>query len=214
MIFLNRIYSFGVISVAIMLLMSCGHSSEQSGATTSIQTIHWQLDGNGFVQFLTNDPRYYDYIMVNAYTQTNEALMTTVTATVIKYSGSLCTGYGIVFCVQDNYNFYRLLIDAAGQYSVYSRVGGTWSVIIPWATPSTYLSSGVGVMNEISVTQQSPHNFVVYFNGTQVTAFNDSNFSGGKAGFCAYVGTQADENFPYTPEDIRFKLNSPVVYPP
>ncbi len=212
--FFNRIYSFGLVSAVFMLLVSCGQSSNNSSTSTSIQTIQWQLDGNGFVQFSTNDPQYYNYIFWNTYTQTYESLMSTVTATVEKQSGSLYAGYGIVFCYQDNNNFYRLLIDAAGQYSVYSKVGGTYSAIIPWTTtPSLHLNSGIGVENEISVIQQSPNNFSVNFNGTQETTFSDNNFSGGKAGFCASIYDQTHENFPYTPEDIRFKLSSPVAYP-
>jgi hypothetical protein len=213
--FLNRIYSIGLVFATCMLLISCGKSSDDPAApSTSIQTIKWQLDGNGSVQFLTNDAQYYKYLFWNTYTQTNESLMSTVTATVEKQSGCLYSGYGIIFCYQDNNNFYRLLIDAAGQYSVYSRVGGNYSAIIPWTTtPSAHLNSGVGVANVISVTQQSPNNFSVNFNGTQETLFSDGTFTGGKAGFCMYIGDQTGENFPNTPEDIRFKLSSPVAYP-
>ena len=210
--FLNRFYGLWLVSLVCILLISCGHSSNQSNPSTSIQTIRWQLDGNGFVQFSTNDPQLYHYIFWNAYTQSNEVEMTTVTATVKKQSGSLFGGYGIVFCYQDVNNFYRLLIDAAGHYNVYSKVSGTYSAIIPW-TPSTHLNNGVGVENVISVTQQSPNNFIVNFNGVQETLFGDGNFTGGKAGFCAYIDDQADENFPNTPADIRFKLTAPVAYP-
>ena len=211
---LSRIYCYWLVPAVCMLLISCGHSSNNSSTSTSIQTIQWQLDGNGFVQFLTNDAQYYDYIFWSTYTQTNESLMSTVTATVKKQSGSLYSGYGIVFCYQDNNNFYRLFIDAAGQYSIYSKVGGNYSAIIPWTTtPSAHLNSGVGVENEISVIQQSPNNFSVNFNGTQETTFSDGNFSGGRAGFCAYVAKQSEENFPNTPEDIRYKFSSPVAYP-
>jgi hypothetical protein len=140
--------------------------------------------------------------------------MTTVTATVKKQSGSLYSGYGIVFCHQDSNNYYRLLIDAAGQYSIVSIVAGTHYAIIPWTTaPSVHLNSGVGVANVISVTQQSPNNFSVNFNGTQEANFSDGNFTGGKAGFFASVDVQTGENFPDTPEDVRFQLSSPVAYP-
>ncbi len=211
---LNRFYRSTLILVFFMLLVSCGDSYNQTiiSSNKPIETIFWQLDGKGNIQFYTNDSKYYDYIFWNSYSQTDEALMSTVTATVIKQSGSLRGGYGIIFCYQDNNNFYRLLIDAAGQYSVYSRVTGTYNVIIPWSD-SAHLNSGVGVANEISVTQVSSNNFSVKFNGTQEALFSDGNFSGGKAGFSAYVETQADENFPNTPEDIRFKLSLPVAYP-
>ncbi len=195
--FFNRIYSIGIVLAACMLLISCGKSSDDPAApSTSIQTIKWQLDGNGSTQFLTNDAQYYNYFFWNTYTQTNESLMSTVTATVMKQSGCLYSGYGIIFCYQDNNNFYRLLIDTTGHYSVYSKVGGNYSAIIPWTSTFTAnLNSGVGVANVISVTQQSPSNFSVNFNGTQETLFSDGTFTGGKAGFCIYIADQAAENF-------------------
>jgi len=214
--FLKRIYRFGLVSAAFTLLISCGQSGNSPiivNNTPSIQTVNWQLDGSGFVQFLTNDSQYYNYNFWNTYTQTNESQMTTVTATVKKQSGSLSSGYGILFCYQDNNNFYRLLITTGGYYSVYVKVGGTYSAIIPWtSTPSLHLNGGVGVENEISVTQQSLNDFSIYFNGTFETTFSNANFSGGRAGFSVSV-SPTTENFPYTPEDVRFKMSSPVAYP-
>jgi hypothetical protein len=211
---LKRINRLLLVSAVCMQLMSCGQESGPSTSSTSIQTIKWQLDGNGSVQFLTNDAQYYNYNFWDTYTQTYETQMTTVTATVKKLSGSLYSGYGIVFCHQDSNNYYRLLIDAAGQYSVSAIVGGTHSAIIPWTTaPSIHLNSGVGVANVISVIQQSPNNFSVNFNGTQEAIFSDANFTGGKSGFLASVDVQTGENFPNTPEDIRFRLSLPVAYP-
>lgn len=213
MSFLNRIFIFMLVPVVCMLIFSCGQESDTSISSTNVQTIKWQLDGNGSVQFLTNDTQFYDYTFWNTYTQTNEIQMTTVTATAMKTSGCLNGGYGIVFCYHDSNNFYRLLIDATGQYSVYARVGGTYSVIVPWAPAHTaLLYSGVGVTNVISVTQQSPNNFSVIFNGTHETTFSDGNFTGGTAGFSVGIN-QTGENFPNTPVDVRFKLSSPVSYP-
>jgi hypothetical protein len=200
-----------LVLAASMLLMSCGGSGSSS-PSASIQTNKWQLDGNGYVQFLTNDPQYYNYSFWNSYTQTNETQMTTVTATVKKQSGSLNGGYGIIFCYQDSDNYYRILIDADGHYNVVAKVAGVYSAIIPW-TPSQHLKSGVGVENVIGVSQLGPNNFSVNFNGTQETLFNDGNFTGGRAGFSASVNVQAAENFPNTPEDLRFKLSSPLAYP-
>lgn len=198
-----------------MLLTSCGggHSSNDSGSSTSTQTIKWQLDNEGFVQLFTNDPQYYGYSFWNTYTQTNQSPMATVTATVKKMSGSLSSGYGVIFCYQDNNNFYRLLITTGGYYCVYEKVGGTYNTIIPWTSiPSPHLNNGVGVENVISVAQPTLNNFSIYFNGSFETSFSDSNFSGGKSGFTMSV-SPTTENFPYTPEDVRFKMSSPVTYP-
>jgi len=195
------------------VLTSCGGGGGSSSPASTAQTIKWQLDGNGFVQFFTNDPQWYGYTFWNTYSQANEPQMTTVTASVVKQSGSPTCGYGIVFCYQDSNNFYRLLIDANGYYCVYAKVAGVYTAIIPWTQAHTaLLNSGFGVPNEITVTQQSPNNFSISFNGTQETAFSDQNFTGGTAGFCMGISATT-ESFPTTPEDARFRLTSPVVYP-
>lgn len=213
MTILKRIYRFGLVSAAFMLLISCGQSSNSPVSNTpSIKTIKWQLDESGFVQFFTNDAQYYNYGFFTTYNQTYALPMTTVTATVKKQSGNADSGYGIVFCSLDSTNLYRLLIVTTGYYMVSAKVGGTYSTIIPW-TASANLNSGFGVENVISVVQQSPYYFIILFNGTQETTFSDGNFSGGRAGFSAFITSQANENFPYTPEDVRFKLSLPVTYP-
>jgi hypothetical protein len=214
----KKILMMSASVLLVVALTACGGSSGSNNVSASApsnaQTIKWQLDGNGSVQFLTNDPQYYGYTFWDSYTQANELQMTTVTATVEKLSGSLNSGHGIVFCYQDTNNFYRLLIDAGGHYSVYAKVGGTYITVIPWITTnSAILNSGFGVSNIISVTQQSLHNFSVSFNGKEETQFSDNNFTGGTSGFSTSVSPVSGENFPVTPEDVRFKLSSPVVYP-
>lgn len=204
-------YRWMLVLTAGLLLVSCGSSSSSS---VSVQTNRWQLDGNGFVQLLTNDAQYYGRVFVTDFTQTGQTPMDTVTAVVNKHSGSLYGGYGIIFCYGDSNNYYRLLIDAAGQYSVYAKNNGVDTVIIPWEiAASPNLKTGVGVENVISVQQITLSNFVIYFNGVQEATFNDTTFSGGTAGFAAYVGTKDDENFPDTAVDVRFKLTSPLANP-
>jgi hypothetical protein len=209
--FPKRVHNVMLLTVVCLLLISCGGGG--SSSSTSIQSIQsptWQLDGTGFVQFTTNDSRYYQYNFWSTFTY--EALMSTVTATVKKQSGSASSGYGIIFCYQDNSNFYRLMITVGGYYAVTKRVGGTTTPIIDWI-PSGLLHPGFGVENGVSVVQTSPFNFTVYFNGTQATTFFDPNFSGGRAGFYAYVSDQTRENFPDVPVDIRFKMSSPIIAP-
>ena len=211
----RRFNVYLLVSAVCMLLMSCGQGGgDSSSPAATVQTIKWQADGNGFVQFLTNDAQYYQYGFWYMPSKSYETQMTTVSATVKKESGSLYSGYGIVFCYQDTNNFYRLVIDAAGHYVVHAKVAGTLTSIIPWSpTYTAQINSGLGAANVISVVQQSPGNFSVLFNGTQETTFSDSNFTGGWAGFYASIAYQAHESFPNTPEDIRFELNSPIVYP-
>ena len=207
----SRIYRFGIVSAAFMLLISCGYSTDNPRTPPKIQTIAWEPDGNGFVQYLTNDAQYYGSSNFITYSQTNEPQMSTVAAVVEKKSGSPSSSYGIVFCLQDNDNLYLLLITTNGYYCVYEKVGGMYSAIIPW-TVSPLLKHGVRVENEISVTEQTLNHFTVYFNGSFETTFSDGNFPGGTAGFYASV-SPTTEHFPSTPEDVRCKLSSPVAYP-
>ena len=197
----------------VAILTGCGGGSSDPTAAAPLQTIQYQLDGNGFVQFYTNDTQWYGYGFWNTYTQTAEAQMSTVTVIVDKQSGASSAGYGLIFCHQDTNNFYRLLIDANGHYSVYSNVAGIYNPIIAWTAPQTsVIKSGFGVANVITVTQTSPHSFAISFNGKQEAQFADQNFSGGRSGFCAFV-SYTYENFPGTPEDVRFKMSAPVAYP-
>jgi hypothetical protein len=212
--FLYRIYRVVIMAGACLLLISCGgQSSNDSSSSTIVQSPTWQLDGNGFVQFVTNDPQYYQYTSWYIIGP-NENLMSTVTATIKKQSGNAGTGYGIIFCYQDNNNFYSLSIETTGHYHVWARIGGAYSELVSW-TASTDLNNGFGVENEVSVVQTSLYNFAVFFNGTQVRTFTDTgfNFFGGRAGLYASIYDQAHENFPSTPVDVRFKMSSPIVYP-
>lgn len=196
-------------------LAACGSGG---GSTTDVpvaaQTVKWQPDSTGYAQFMTNDTQWYGYGMWLHDSSSHEAQTSTVTATVIKKSGANNSGYGIIFCYQDSDNFYRVLIDTLGHYTVAAKVAGTYTTVIPWSAPQTAtINAGYNVSNEISVTQTSPHNFALSFNGVQEVAGVDTNsFTGGDAGFYASVSSTA-ENFPIIPEDIRFKLTSPVVYP-
>lgn len=207
---IKRVNSIGLAAVACFLLISCGGGGSDS--SPSIQSPTWQLDGNGFVQFITNDSLYYQYNFWSTSNLTYESPMSTVTATIKKQSGSPNSGYGIIFCERDNDNFYLLMIHTGGRYSVTKRVAGATLGIISLTT-SANLHTGFGVENEVSVVQTSPYNFTVRFNGTQETTFQDFDFFEGRAGFYVYVSDQTRENFPNTPVDVRFKMSSPITAP-
>jgi hypothetical protein len=210
----RRTLIFTVGLFLVLALNGCGGGSGGAAAPVASKTVEWQADGNGYVQFFTDDPKWYGYGLWNYNGQTYQAQMSSVTAVVEKKSGASTDGYGIIFCYQDNSNFYRLLIDTRGHYTVISKVSGTATVLVPWTTAhSAWLNSGVGVTNELTVAETSPGNFSISFNGTQEAQFSDNNFVGGKSGFYMSVAPSAYENFPAAPEDVRFKLISPVNYP-
>jgi hypothetical protein len=203
----SRAVRVGVLAVlAALLLLSC--------EPPVYTTIEWEPDGDGFVQYSTNDPHYYSTAHSLPLAVEHETPMTTVTATVKKMSGSSVGGFGIVFCYQDENNFYRLLITTDGHYDVWEIEGGTWNEQVPW-TYTPYLNTGLGVENDIGITKDlpSPGDFTVTLNTYNVMFFTDSSLAEGDAGPCLWVGSYSEENFPEIPEDARFKMDAPEQYP-
>src|SRR4051812_7930985 len=99
---MKRYFNLGIIlSIFLVSLLSgCGKSSP------TYQTIRFENDGNGFNQFYTNDPQYYNHIFT--YTDTDLTDPTSFEVAVKKISGSTIKVYGIVFGYQDIKNFYEI----------------------------------------------------------------------------------------------------------
>jgi hypothetical protein len=196
----------------VVALAGCGGGGSSPSPVIATQTAKWVADSD-YVRFMTNDAQYYGQGLWRTLSQSNESVMTTVTASVVKTSGYAGAGSGIIFCYQGTNDFYRLLIDPLGHYTLASKVGGTYTTLIPWSSPqSSVIHNGYGVENVISVTQVSPNNFSISFNGMHETDFTESHFTGGEAGFYISISS-THENFPAIPEDVRFKLASPAIYP-
>lgn len=204
-----------LVFLFLSFVAACGGGGGGSNVPAPVEThtIQWQPDGNGAMQFLTNDPAWYGYGFWYGIGATEEAQMTSMAANVEKKSGSANTGYGVIFCYQDSSNFYRVYITVGGYYSVSARVAGTYTQLIPWTSPQhATIYTGFGVPNAISVTQVSPNNFAIGFNGVQEIVLTDSSFTGGKSGFAVSV-SPTYESFPAVPEDVRCKLVAPVQFP-
>lgn len=210
---MKRSMLFYLVLAILFILSGCGGGNASSSSPT-FQSPTWQNDGNGFLQFTTNDPHYYSYNFWSTY-NTHESIMSAVTATVKKASGNANSGYGIIFCQQDVDNFYRLMITINGHYAVTARVAGVTTSIIPWSAPSVAtLYTGYGVENLISVVQTTPYHFAIYFNGVLETTFTDPNFYAGWAGFYVWITDPSrGESFPGIPADVRFKMSGPIVVP-
>ncbi len=73
----------------------------------------------------------------------------------------------------------------------------------------------MGAVNDIGITKDLPNpgDFTVTFNTHDVSFFTDSSLTEGDAGPCLRVGSYANEEFPGVPEDARFQMLAPVVYP-
>ncbi len=182
----------------------------------SVQRILWQDDGAGFVQFSTNDTNDCGYLFTHAIGSPFTP-MSSVEIQVKKVTGSSNNSHGILFCYQDDNNFYRIGITVNGYYTItkkvsgilYYNVGGSsWSTTDPSSWPiSSHLNTGFDITNNIKIINNGSGNFDVYFNDIYETSFTDTTFTGGYNGYYDNVGTVSQENFP-TPEDVRVKLLS------
>jgi hypothetical protein len=171
-------------------------------------------DGNGYLQFETNDPAYLNSGWYDWDLSTNQATTSwTTTVTIIKNSGAIGNGAGIIFCYSDASNFYRVLVAWNGGYRIDKKVAGAYSTIQGWSS-SVMINKGLSASNEISVQEIGANNYFLSINSVLVTNFTDSSLAtGGMGGFYVSVGTSGSENFPYNSVDVRFKMTSPVSFP-
>lgn len=212
---ITAVSATGVISAvsAGTTMITATASDGKTSATCG--TAVWQADGNGYLRYLSNDTAFYNWWFFHSpANQTSLPLATNpVTVTVAKVSGLSSEGYGIVFCEQDSNDYYRLLIASNGQYQVVKYLANVAYTLVPW-TVSTAIVQGQGttVTNVLKVSQPSAGSIAITINSILVNTVSDSAFSGGKTGFWA-GNAQTGESFPGTPEDIRFKITSPIAYP-
>ena len=208
-----------VICIIILLLITIQALISCSGKTEIITiieiiTIMWEEDENGYLQFCTNDPNYYNYYFYAWDTESFKDPMTVVVGEIKKISGYEYGGYGMLFCFQDENNFYLVLIDTMGYYTIWERNNGDWIEHIPWEY-SSYLKKGYNIINKLNIEYNHDHNsFTISFNDVTQTTIYDSSFSGGCLGGFVEVYGEKEENFPDTPVDVRFKLinnNPPAV---
>jgi hypothetical protein len=196
-------YLLLIIIILTAIFISCENDD------IPIETILWEEDGQGFIQFSTNDynyrgePIYMNYI-------NSENPMVEVDTIVKKISGFDKQGFGIIFCYQDSDNYYRLMITIKARYQFSKYVGGEKEIIIDWSD-GIGLVEGFEVENRIRIVQETAHNFRFFFNGADNGLLADTSFDHGDSGFLASVSVY--ENFPSKPEDCRYKQILPVAIP-
>ncbi|MBN1525686.1 MAG: hypothetical protein JW904_14500 [Spirochaetales bacterium] len=190
--------SFFVIS---MFFVSCALIS------FTVETIAWQADIDGYTQFKTNNEDYLGVSQLIWDAGSNEATMNVFELEIKKNTGMNNVGFGGIFCVQDEDNFFRILIHENGRYNIYKKITGTWHEIRDW-TASSHLLEGYGESNIIRVEYMGGNNFDIYFNNQFIETINDTAFTGGMYGF--YTGISTLEEFPDIPVDVRFKRLQPA----
>ncbi|BDU50077.1 hypothetical protein [Haliovirga abyssi] len=189
----------GVIMVMTVLNFGGCFSNKSDTNSVVAKTIEWEKNDNGELEFYTNDTDYknasYWFVLNSPY----EDPMKSFEVYAKKVSGYKDGGYGIIFGVQDNSNFYRLLITETGFYQVSKKVQDENTVILNWNRGNN-LQTGYGVYNKIKVTYNAGE-FKIYFNDKFENNFTDYQFTKGKYGM--YLGV-FDENFPKESVDILF----------
>jgi len=204
----------------ITACLSCsggGSDAAPASPTPAIQTISWQPDADGFLQYSTNDTALYSSHHGHA-NNTIQNTMTYVEAQVKRVSGYSGAGYGIAFCYQSSSNSYGVIITTTGRYLIVKIVSGIYSYYVSGSWTTTQLSSwptssnlitGFDTINDIKVVNNGSGNFDLYFNDVLETSFADSTFTGGDSGYGVFISDSSRENFPATPSDVRFKQ----IYP-
>jgi len=200
-----------ILAVGLISLAGCNTSSDSGSSSTSES---WTTE-NSYTKFYASttdncDTIFYCWPTVST---VSGSVSTTWTANVRMDTGYTGDWMGLVCFAQDPSNFYVLMVNARGEYSVRKKVAGTWSYVIAW-TASSALKSGLAAENTISVSPAVNSVHGVYLNGTKVSEFTNTDVtSGGFPGILAYVSTSQYENFPTVPVDMKFKLTSPYTYP-
>lgn len=199
----SKIIPLGTFLIAVSLLITfigCG-----SDGFEAIPITKWEDDPEGFFQFTTNDPIYYNYIFYTKLDESYQLKMTSFEAKVKKLSGYEQGGFGIIFCFQNEDNFYVLLITVRGWYSVYKLQDGVWKEVIPWEW-TKHLIEGYNIINSVKVAySESANIFTIFLNDTITNTFEGNSLTGGYTGYIASVGGPNEENFPAAPLDVRFQ---------
>jgi hypothetical protein len=204
--------SSGLVSAAAagLALITAG----SGGATATCWISVWAPDGDGYLQFKADNPSAKGGWWNKSFPGDDSLLLSAnpVTVSMKKVSGMDIQGFGFLYCFQDDNNFYRILINTKSQFIVQKCQAGSYTTLVPW-TASSALQKGFMQVNKVSVAQPTRDSFVVTFNddASRQVSYSDPAFSAGRVMLYVTVGLQ--EDFPSAPEDVRFKIMTPVAYP-
>jgi len=166
-------------------------------------------DGDGWVQFTSNDPKKYAAAdsMAGNYSLRDNPNGDSYEVTAKKISGFYNEPFGMIFCGSDS-AFYQLNINLDSRYNVIRQAvsgNGTTSgeVLIPW-TKSNHLEEGYNRENSVKAVKNG-NVVTLFFNGQEENSFTEPNpLNGKKIGLAVHYGKEGQENFPEIPVDVRF----------
>lgn len=190
------------------LIFSCGEGIVR-------ETIKWEEDGSGYIQYSTNDEDYYNNGYFKPYMSTEQTPYSGTTFSLIRKNGSIYAGYGGVVCYQNNSNFYRILINGNGKYLISKKINGTYSDITLGWIESGQILTVYDQVNEIEIVRNDLTNiFTININGGPDITFEGTELTFGSSGFYTSIGNSyTGEIFPYEANDVRFKITGPTPIP-
>jgi hypothetical protein len=210
----NKIISKGILAVvAVSVLLSgmvlgCKQASGGGDDDTPIETINFVKMADNYYQFKTNDSKYYNKYF--AVTDSNTTLATnSVAIKCKKVSGDVNCPLGMVcFRGTDWTNLYVVVITPAGNYAIYKKINGSWvDQAVVSLKPSDAINKGLGVENKISVVPLGSNSYQLKINNSDICTFTNTEATcpaDGYCGFYAEISSAQNEQFPGTPEDMRF----------
>ncbi len=200
---------------------------------TPVRTVTWENDGNGYYQFSTNDADKLSMIFYATFSESAIAAGESVVVDVIKKSGSTAPG-GLVFCrtkTETESKIAMAVIDYDGWFNILEDYGTgaglnpipqentdwTESIIDTNGWVQSGAIKGLTETNTLEITALAAgasHDFELTINGVSQGVFSlTNNRTDGNSGFTAMTGTEASEDFPETPADLRFRMTSPLAVP-
>jgi hypothetical protein len=177
---MNRTSAIFLGLLLSIFLFSCESSSGVSVAP-DIATLSWVDDGNGFIQYKTNDVAY-----CGKYYKSSQTFdLSTEEVVGKKISGAQGYGYGVIFMYSDSNNYYRLQVLPIGKYAVVEYLNGVLSTLVNW-TDSTSINQGLNVSNTIRI-DKSGNTYTIFINNNSVVSYDASDLTSGNSYFCVSI---------------------------
>ena len=192
--------------LAILVFLGGCDSAGGGGGTASVD-ITWESDGSGFIQYKTNLSERHNKYAAAYFSSYELQTGDTFAADLKKLSGNADMGFGIVWEYTSINEHYGLIIDTKGNWKAYVMSGGSMTEL----GAGSGLQTGYGTINNVSVTKNGNYDFTISFNNGSSISIDDTantNHSTGNVGFCLFIGSESQENFPDDPVDVRFDITT------
>jgi len=202
-----RITLIGLLSLFLFTNTGCVKNDDNIVEQTT-------LDENGYTDYYLNNPGRCGTILYITTTALTAPLSDYIETNVNKVSGYAYDWQGVFFNYTDEGGeFIAVLINTQGSYiitkvkgnSFYFYNGSTWtSSVFQFASP--FLNMGYNTVNAIKVKVAGTHTYEIYFNGTSVQTFTETELTTGLLkGFMFSIDSKVNEGFPDKFLEVKFK---------